>query len=216
MLRSSICFILLFALCAAPNLRAEDDYGSAHNLLFKSKIHEDWFLISRSLLATRRNNEQLFLGYTGASLGYQLDKNWSVRAGYRIARFRIGQDWRTEKRPLAEAYYGGMHDGWRLTSRSRMEFRFPDWRDDDIRLRQEFTVTAPWKFTPLEMKPFIEEEIFYSTRNEWVEANWGTVGLSFFPLENTKVKVGYRHNHLRLRGDFTTRHTLVTGINIFF
>lgn len=163
-----------------PGVQAEEDWGSSHNLLVKKAINEDWFMLSRSNLATRRDNEQLFLGYTGVSLGYQINREWSVRAGYRVARFRIGENWRTERRPMIEGYYASMHDGWRLSSRSRIEFRQPDWRKNDVRLRQEFTVTAPSKLTLLEMQPFMENEIFYSTRNDWVEANWTTAGLSFF------------------------------------
>ena len=199
-----------------PAVQAEDDWGSSYNLLVKKAINQDWFLLSRSNLATRNDNEQLFLGYTGASLGCQINKEWSVRAGYRIARFRISDNWRTERRPMIEAYYADMHHGWRLSSRSRIEYRLPNWRDNDVRLRQEFTATAPLKLTQLEMRPFAENEIFYSTRNKWVEANWTTVGLSFFPIDNAKVKAGYRHNRIRIQGDFITRHTLVLGVNFFF
>ena len=208
--------ILLLIVLFVPCVQADDDWGSSYNLLLKKKINKEWFLLSRSNLATRRDNEQLFLGYTGVSLGYQINKEWSVRAGYRYARFRIGDEWRTERRPLLETYYGGMHGGWRLTSRSRVEFRQPVWRENDVRLRQEFTATAPVKLTSLEMKPFIENELFYSTRNDWVEANWTTLGLSFFPLDNAKLKAGYRHNRIRIQGDFITRHTLVLGLNLFF
>ena len=214
--RFQLFLTFLYIVFFVPGVQAEDDWGSSHNLLVKKTINEDWFLLSRSNLATRRDNEQVFLVYSGASLGFQINKKWSVRAGYRVARFRIGDDWRTERRPMVEAYHGSMHDGWRLTSRSRIEFRQPDWREDDVRLRQEFTATAPVKLTRFEMQPFVENEIFYSTRNDWVEANWTTVGLSFFPIDNTKFKAGYRHNRIRIQGDFITRHTLVIGVNIFF
>ncbi len=210
-------FLVLLLVCLfSSDVHAEDDWGSSHNLLLKYTLNQDWFVISRSNLSLRNDNEQLFLGYTGASLGYQLNKQWSARLGYRYARFRIGENWRTEDRAMAEMYFADMLDGWRLTSRSRVEIRYLEWRDNDVRLRQEFTATAPWKLTPLEMKPFIEDEIFYSTRNEWVEANWVTLGFSFFPSENIKLKFGYRHNRQRIRGEFITRHTLVTGINVFF
>ena len=195
---------------------ASDDWGSSHNLLIKKTLNEDWFVLSRSNLAFRRDNEQLFLGYTGASLGYQLNKQWSARLGFRQAYFKIGEGWREEQRPMAEAYYANFYDGFRFTSRSRAEFRYREWSNDDIRLRQEFTLTAPWKFTPLELKPYAANEIFYSTRNDWIEANWFDLGLSFFPWEGTKVKVGYRLNRLRIRGELTNRHTLVTGVNFFF
>lgn len=200
----------------SSELHAQDDWGSAHNLLIKKTLNKDWFVISRSNLAFRRDNEQLFLGYTGASLGYQFNKEWSARAGFRQAYFKIGEDWREEQRPMLEAYYADVFNGFRFTSRSRAEFRYRDWTDDDTRLRQEFTLTAPWKFTPLEFKPYIANEIFYSTREQWIEANWFDLGLSFFPKDGVKMKVGYRLNRLRIQGDLTNRHTLVTGLNFFF
>lgn len=207
---------LLLLTLLLQDSRAGDDWGSSHNLLIKADITDDWFVLSRSNLAFRRDNEQLFLGYTGASLGYQLNDQWSARVGFRQAYFKIAEEWREEQRPMAEVYYANFYDGFRFTSRSRVEFRYIDWRDDDTRLRQEFTLTAPWKLTPLEMKPYISNEIFYSMRNEWIEASWFDIGLSFFPWEGTKLKVGYRLNRLRIRGDLTNRHTLVTGVNLFF
>ena len=44
-----------------PDAKAEDDWGSSYNLLVKKTINQDWFLLSRSNLATRNDNEQLFL-----------------------------------------------------------------------------------------------------------------------------------------------------------
>lgn len=212
--KALLSVLLLFSFLAGA--RAQDDWGSSHNLLIKANVSDDWFVLSRSNLAFRRDNEQLFLGYTGASLGYQINDQWSARIGFRQAYFKIGDDWREEQRPMLEAYYADFFDGFRFTSRSRIEFRYIDWRDDDTRLRQEFTLTAPWKFTPLELKPYIANETFYSIRNSWIEANWADIGLSFFPWEGTKFKIGYRFNRLRIQGDFTNRHTLVTGINLFF
>ena len=42
--------ILLFAGCLPPlAARAETDTGSAHNLIFKYSLDEDWYLSSRNL-----------------------------------------------------------------------------------------------------------------------------------------------------------------------
>ena len=162
---------------------AQDDYGSSHNLLLKKNISDDWFILSRSNIAFRRENEQLFLGYTGASLGYQFNQQWSGRLGFFV-------------RPTSEsATNGGKNNArcWKPTMpKCSMVFASlfsaaPSSASvtgvsDDIRLRQEFSLTAPWKFTPLKLKPYLSNETFYSTRNDWIEANWLDLGLSFFPL----------------------------------
>ena len=207
--------ILIFFLSLSLDVHSKDDWGSSYNLLIKGNLDTNWFLLSRSNLALRQDNKELFLCYTGVSLGYQLNNNFSARLGYRHARLRIADSWQTEQRPMSEIYYANNINGWRFTSRSRLEFRILEWRDDDIRLRQEFTFTAPWQFTKLKMQPFFEEEIFYSDENSRVEANWATLGVSYFVAQKTKIKFGYRHNRQRIRGEFTTRHTIVLGANFF-
>lgn len=216
-LSHSSFYVLFFIGCFySQSGFATDDWGSSHNLLLKADLSEDWIVLSRSNVAIRNDNEQMFLYYSGASLGYQVNNQWSARAGLRYVRFRIADEWRTEERPMVELYYANRYQNWRLTSRSRVEFRDPNWRQSDIRFRQEFTMTAPWKFSSLGLSPFVEEEIFYSKRNGWIEANWATFGLSAFLAKGVKVKLAYRHNRFRLFGDINTRHTMVTGLNIFF
>ncbi|MGC6455888.1 MAG: DUF2490 domain-containing protein [Coraliomargaritaceae bacterium] len=204
--------VLVFPLTA----QAGYDWGNSHNLLVKASLSEDWFLISRSNMASRNDFNDYFLGYTGLGLGYQHNEKWSFRSGYRQAWFKIAEEWKPEYRPYIESYYASFYDGFRLTSRTRFEFRFYDHRDDYIRGRQEFTLTAPWKFTPLKLQPYLEEEVFYNFEKEWIEANWLGGGLSFRPWDGAKFKLGYRLNKYRIGKDFRTRNVIVTGLNLFF
>lgn len=206
---------LLLAVLPQP-MPAGSDWGNSHNLLLKASISDDWFLISRSNLASRNDFENYFLGYTGIGLGYQFNKPWSLRAGYRQAWFHIAEDWKPEYRPYVESYYADFFKSFRLTSRTRFEFRSFEHRDNYTRLRQEFTLTAPWKFTPLQLQPYLEEEVFYNFEHDWVEANWLGGGLAFRPWDGAKLKLGYRLNKYRIGEDFRTRHTVVTGLNLFF
>lgn len=209
------CFVA--SILALPLLaQATYDWGNSHNLLVKASLSEDWFLISRSNLASRNNFENYFLGYTGLGLGYQFNRQWSLRAGYRQAWFHIAEEWKPEYRPYMESYYTGFKNSFRLTSRTRFEFRFYDHREDYIRARQEFTITAPWKFSPLQLKPYLEEEVFYNFQQNRIEANWLGGGFSFYPWDGAKIKFGYRMNRYRIGDDFQTRHTFVTGLNLFY
>ena len=94
--KCSFAVVCLFFL--ATELRAERDSGGSHNLLLKAPINEDWFLISRSNLASRDDFSRLFLGFTGGGLGYQLTDTWSIRFGYRHVWFRPQSDWLEEDR----------------------------------------------------------------------------------------------------------------------
>ena len=93
----------------------------------------------------------------------------SLRFGSRRARIRFGEAWQPKHRGMLER---DTIEGFRLSDRLRVEGRYFDWRDDDIRLRNEITVEAPWKLMPLALKPYLEEKIFYSTNAGRFEANW--------------------------------------------
>ena len=199
------------------NVFAESrDSGLSWNLLLKSKIDDDWFVLSRSNIASRNDNSDYFFGYTGASLGYHLDKIWSLRLGYRYAAIKPQNDWLNEDRPFLEAYATTRLNDYKLTSRSRLEWRIFDYRDNDIRLRQEFTLEAPIKFTELELQPYLEEEIFYSNNDQRMEANWLGGGLAWRPEKGVKFKLGYRWNHFRLGDNWRNRDVLVIGLNLFY
>jgi len=192
------------------------DAGGSHNLLLKASISDDWFVISRSNLATRNNFGDEFLAYIGASLGYQITPRLSLRLGYRRARFRFGEDWQPENRAMLEGYFADRINGFRFTNRLRAEGRYFDWRDDDIRLRNEITVEAPWKPTSLALQPYLEQEIFYSTNAGRFEANWLGGGVAWRPAQGVKLKLGYRWNRFRAGDNWANRNVLVTGINLFF
>lgn len=200
---------------SATTVRAED-WGGSHNLLIQAPLSEKWFLLSRSNVATRDQFDDWFLGYTGISLGYRFTDQWSLRIGYRSAWLRPGDDWRRENRPMLEGYYAQNWRGFRFTNRARFEFRQFSYQKNDIRFRNEIVVEAPWRFTPLQLRPYLEEEIFYGFRDGNIEANWLGAGLSWFPVSQVKMKVGYRWVRQRTPGGWINRNVLVTGVNFFF
>ncbi len=202
-------------LVTAPAWSAQDAGGS-YNLLLKAPLAGDWFVISRSNIASRDDFGDPFLGYTGASIGYQLTPRFSGRLGYRRAWLRLSDDWQSEDRLMLEGYFADQLSGFRVTNRLRAELRYFDWRDDDIRLRNELTVEAPWRLTPLGLKPYLEEEVFYGINAGRLEANWLGGGLAWRPVKGVKLKLGYRWNRFRVGDDWANRNVLVTGVSIFF
>jgi hypothetical protein len=211
-----IAAVLLTGMVWSVPAHPEQDSGASHNLLLKLDLDDRWFLISRSNLASRNDFRDQFLGYTGASLGYQLTPALSLRVGYRRAWLRLGEDWQPEDRAMIEGYYAVSPGGVRITNRARVELRWFDWRDDDIRLRNEITLEAPWLLTPMGLRPYLEEEVFYSTNAGRFEANWLGGGLTWSPRKGVKLKLGYRWNRFRAGDDWANRNVVVTGLNIFF
>ena len=178
--------LILLSIAAVAPANAERDAGASHNLLLKASLSDDWFVISRSNVASRNDFRDEFLAYIGASLGYQINPRLSLRLGYRRAWFRFAEDWQPENRAMLEGYFADRFNGFRITNRLRAEFRYFDWREDDVRLRNEITLEAPWALTPLRLKPYLEEEFFFSTDAGRAEANWLGAGLAWRrPLEGS-------------------------------
>jgi opacity protein-like surface antigen len=195
---------------------AERDSGASHNLLIKAPITDDWFVISRSNIGYRDGHSDRFLGFTGAGLGLQLTDQWSLRAGYRRVWFRPQDEWLDEDRLYAEAYYAKRFDTLRFSSRSRFEFRFFDYRDNDVRFRNEFVIESKRPIPGTPLTAYLEEEFFYSTNDDRFEANWLGAGVAWRPADGVKLKIGYRWNRFRVGDEWRDRDTLVTGINLFF
>lgn len=195
---------------------AAQDAGGSYNLLLKVSISDDWFVISRSNLATRNNFRVEFLAYTGASLGYQITPHLSPRFDYRRTWFRFGENWQPENHSMLEDYFADRIGGFRLSNRLRAELRYFSWRDDDTRLRNEITVEAPWNLTPLAFRPYLEEEAFYSTSRGRFEANWLGGGLAWRSANGVKLKLDYRWNRFRAGDSWANRNVLVTGIKLYF
>jgi hypothetical protein len=214
--RLALGHLVVAVLLVTGAAHAERDFGVSYNLLLKADIADDWFVVSRSNLATRNDNEDEFLTYTGAAIGRQLTDTWSARVGYRHARLRLGDKWRPEDRPFFEAYGRASFDGWQVSNRARVEFRFFDHRDNDVRLRNEIGIEAPLPLTALGLRPFVEDEVFYSTEGGQFEANWLTLGLAWRPVKGTKLKAAYRWNRFRVGDDWRDRDVLVLGLNLFF
>ena len=87
--RLKLFLTLLLIVLFVPSVQAGDDWGSSYNLLLKKAINEEWFLLSRSNLATRRDNEQLFLGYTVQASAIKSTKNGAFAPGIELHAFGL-------------------------------------------------------------------------------------------------------------------------------
>lgn len=210
-------FSILLVSILGGRVDGASDGGMSHNLLLKHSLNEKWFLISRSNTASRDHYDDTFFGYTGLGIGYNLNEHWSLRAGYRHAWIRPRDEWLEEDRPYLEGYFADRWEGFRVSNRSRFEFRYYDFdRDDDVRFRNEIVVEAPWELTPLKLKPYVEEEVFFGFNQERIEANWLGGGLAWRPVKGVKLKLGYRWVRQRIGERWINRNVIVTGVNLFF
>ncbi|MCB1228847.1 MAG: DUF2490 domain-containing protein [Verrucomicrobiae bacterium] len=217
--------VAALALTFSVTARAETDTGSAHNLIFKLPLGEGpWYLSSRNLLTSREGFDDFFFGYLDLNLGRELgeDSGWAAEIGYRHAWLEdagVGGDWRDEYRPSAILSYQTKLGDWSFANRHRIEYRTFEGgsgANDRFRYRNETRLIAPWEFTSLRARPFVEEEFFYELTDDGFNYNWFTTGMRWQVSEGVVAKLGYRWQAYTFGDGWNHRHQLVTGLLFFF
>ena len=212
-----VFFVFLFLLLPVwAESYDEYEWGSAHNLFIKKTINERWSILSRSLFTTRDDFDDTFFATADLGVGYSFSKKIRASVAYRHAWFRPGDEWLEENRPLINLSIFQKWGAYRITNRSRMEFRFFDYKDDDLRFRNELRIETPWQIPGIPLKPYFEEEFFFSKNAEKIDMNWLTAGLYYKPAPRVKLKCGYRWYTQELGGEWRNRHMLVTAMNFYY
>ena len=81
--------------------------------------------------------------------------------------------------------------GFGVVDRSRFEFRFPEDQEFVTRYRNRLTVTSPVTFTPLQILPYVAEEVFVSSDGQGFNQQ-RLYGGVFIPLhEKVRLELFY-------------------------
>ncbi|MDD5096916.1 MAG: DUF2490 domain-containing protein [Candidatus Omnitrophica bacterium] len=139
------------------------------------------------------NASEFYYQHYDAGLAYAFNKTWSVGGGYRQIYARtVHQSWSSESSPYLFFTYSGELAGFKFDDRNRFEYQYYSFQSDTGRYRNKLTVKAPWKFTKLEIQPFISDEFFIMIGNDQgLNQNRLTAGLSFNLTKNLKAELYY-------------------------
>jgi hypothetical protein len=120
--------------------------------------------------------------------------NWlNVGGGYRQIYEKSGGRFHPCEEPYLTLTLSGILKGFKLDDRSRMEYNDYDYKDDFWRYRNKLTIKAPWKFTKLEIQPYISDEIFivFGGLPERLNQNRFSAGFDMNLVKHVKVGLYY-------------------------
>lgn len=101
-------------------------------------------------------------------------------------------DWYTEYRPMLNGTINWKWADWKFSNRARIEYRMYDINKDDVwRFRDKIVLKSPWKWTPLEINPFISGEIFITENKDGIYRNRLYAGVGMKLFEHVKGEVFY-------------------------
>lgn len=124
---------------------------------------------------------------------YDLTKSLSLGFNYRqVYEKKVAHgEFKEENRPYMNAVIKWGILGFQLDNRNRLEYRHFDYQRDFWRYRNKITAKFPWKFTGLEIQPYLADEVFLSFLGKALNRNRSYCGLLFSFSDNLKGEIYY-------------------------
>ncbi|HNW39013.1 MAG TPA: DUF2490 domain-containing protein [Candidatus Omnitrophota bacterium] len=123
---------------------------------------------------------------------YNFKKYLNVGGGYRHVLSKSQGKFLVENEPYIAATLLWSISGFKFDDRSRLEYNHFDYKKDTWRYRNKFSVKAPWKFTKLEIQPYLSDEIFVLFDNDQkLNTNRFSAGLGMSITKNLKAEIYY-------------------------
>lgn len=215
-------FILIFTstslVFASP--QEDEDMGFWLRADAERKLSDQWKINAGEELRFR---EHAGLTYTDTHIGTSWLASKYLLAGadflqVRQTRQRGKKDiWYWEARPRIYLTPQITIKGWKLEDRNMLEFRVKEQIRDSLRYRQQVAVTAPWKWTSLEVQPHVFTEFFFESHRRGLTENRLFAGAKFRIWKPLYGMAGYMRQFSKNSvGDWKESNIIVTTIKAAF
>lgn len=123
---------------------------------------------------------------------YTINKFLDLGLNYRqVYEKKQGKKFKQENRPHVNALVKYDLFGFGLEDRSRLEYRHFGYQTDAFRYRNKFTIKSPWKFTKLQIQPYVADEVFLVFYNKAFTRNRFYSGAGITLTKNLKGELFY-------------------------
>jgi hypothetical protein len=137
--------------------------------------------------------------------------------GYRQIYEKKSGKFKEENQPnglaTISAEVGG---GCKLEDRSRLEYRHFDYQADLWQYRNKFTVKLPWKFSKLEIQPYLSDETFFNFYGAVFTKNRFFSGLGINITKNIKSETYYLLQNTKTNHKWPKINAFGTKIKLTF
>jgi hypothetical protein len=123
---------------------------------------------------------------------------------------------RQENRPHLNVMFKGKVFDFDTSNRIRLEYRNREKEEDLFRLRNKATVKFPYKFTKLNLQPYVAEEVFLNLGENNINQNRLSSGFSTRPAKNIRVSVYYMWKTSKITGGWRDTNVIGTQIKFLF
>ncbi|MDD2690135.1 MAG: DUF2490 domain-containing protein [Candidatus Omnitrophica bacterium] len=159
---------------------------------------------------------EFYYHHYDAGLVHSLNKHLDLGINYRQVYEKKSGEFKVENRPHVNAILKYDLYGFKLDDRNRLEYRHFDYQADSWRYRNKFSVKFPWKFTGLEIQPYLADEIFLDFQNKAFSRNRFYSGITMSFTKNLKGEIYYLLQSSRSKDIWTHANVLGTKLKLVF
>lgn len=181
-------------------------------------INKDWAVHAEEEFRVGRHNGNPYLhnvnlGLVFKSLAEGMDISFDFKKEYE--KDSKGK-FRQENRPHLNITFKGNLFDFGTSNRVRLEYRDREKKKDLFRLRNKTTVKFPFKFTSLNLRPYIAEEVFINLGEDNVNQNRLSTGFSCNLAKNIEASVYYMWKTSKISGGWEDTNVVGVGLKFKF
>ena len=221
MLRKTFLAICLFVFLGifAQSAFSFDDGDFQYWSAVKSswKIDDNWKVGLEEEFRLGDNGGNLYYQHSDLGFTYSGVASWlDLGINYRHIFEKSSGKWYEENRPHLNANLKIKAKDWKLSNRSRFEYRNKERGDDYWRYRNKVTVKFPWKFTSAKIQPYFADEFFVDFDKEELNRNRIYAGFTFKITKNIKGDIFHLFQRSKSGGKWKNTNVLGTKIKLSF
>lgn len=183
---------LILALAVKAYAYDDHDFQIWNTETEEIKVGEKWKVSAEQEFRWGDNASELFYQHYDMGAFYSFTKWFSAGAGYRHVLLKSKGKYLIENEPYIHVTVTGEFKGFKLESRNRFEYDHFDYRSDYGRYRNKFTLRFPWKWTKIQIQPFVADEVFLCyTKSDAFNQNRFSAGFGVDITKNIKGDIFY-------------------------
>jgi hypothetical protein len=183
-----LALFLILIVCATAYAYDDRDFQIWNTNAQDFKINEDLRLTLEEEFRWADNANEFFYHHYDVGIFYSFSKFINLAAGYRHIYGLNNGKFKLENDPYLIATLSWQEQGFVLGSRNRLEYRHFEYQGDSWRYRNKFTLKLPWKFSKIQIQPYLADEIFIAFGNSQEEFNQNRVASGFSMKLSEQIK----------------------------
>lgn len=216
-MRITFLIIGLFFLALCPGYAFDDgDFQVWHTEAQEKKINDKSKITLEEEFRFGDDASDFYYYHYDIGYVYSAGKHLDLGLNYRQVYDKKAGKFKVENRPHLNATAKYELWGFKLEDRNRLEYRHFDYQEDSWRYRNKFSLKAPWKFSFLQVQPYLADEMFLNLNGIDFDRNRFYAGFLFNIVKPIRGELYYLLQSSKSSGEWKAINALGTKIKFAF